>query len=135
MELVEEQHLPQALQLAGRIITAGSHRPHLSLTKCLLGEAIQSLRPRLRRVGATVQLEIQLAGNRGQAGRLSRGRLEEIACAADLNTQPVRRLDHLRLRAAASVTPAKQVERPARAVSVLEVVDAEFDVFGLKMPL
>ncbi len=108
---------------------AGRYRPHLSLTKCLLGESIQPLGPRLRRIGAPVQLEVKLTGHRGQACRLGRGCLEEIAGPPDVYPKPMRRLDHLRLGAAASITPTEQIERPARAVPVLEVVDAALDVF------
>src|SRR5229473_2567008 len=53
-------------------------------------------------------------------------------CASRFNrfAQPVGRIDHLRLGAAASVTPAEQVQRPERAVAVLEVADALFNFLG-----
>src|SRR5258707_2821428 len=42
----------------------------------------------------------------------------------------MRRLDHLRLGAAATIAPTEQIERPARAAAILEVADAALDVFS-----
>ena len=56
--------------------------------------------------------------------------LEKVGGATQLDAKSVRRLDHLRLRAAPSVTPPEQVQGAIRAGRVLEVTDAPLDLFG-----
>src|SRR6266852_1749218 len=73
-----------------------------------------------------------LAGPGDSAACFGRSRLKEVAGATQLHAQPVRRLDHLRLWTAASVTPTEQVERPARAAAVFEVADALGHFLGLE---
>src|SRR2546430_15601367 len=95
---------------------------------------VQPLRSRLARVGAAMQLEVQLAARRRQAAGLRTRRLEEVGRPSKLHTEAVRGIDHLRLRPAPAVAPTKQVEGPVGVGRILEASNAALDLLLLEAP-
>src|SRR5581483_647321 len=75
VELLEQQQLPQPLELCARILAAARDREHLGVVEALLRAAVAPLDERLRRVRAAVVLEIELAHHDRPLSRL---RLEEV---------------------------------------------------------
>ena len=134
MELIEEQGLPQRVELAQRIF-ARRDRPHLRLFQRPLRLPVQPLRSRLARVGAAMQLEVKLAARRRQSAGLRTRRLEEVGRPSQLHTEAVRGIDHLRLRPAPAVAPTKQVEGPVGVGPILEASNAALDLLLLEAPV
>ena len=106
---------------------ARDRREQLGVVQRALGAAARALRARLRRVGAAVVLEVELADHLGPLGLL-RERAEERLRLADRRARDVlqildagERLEHLGGRAAAAVAPAEHQQAVRRALVVLEV--------------
>ena len=140
VELVDEEALPGRLQDPGRVISTHRHRPYLRLAQRLLGAAVQLLGARLRCVGAAVQLEVQLSDPCRQVASFSLRAGEEFRRAAEHDARraldaakAMRRLDHVRLRSAAPIAPAVEVQGMGRAVLVLVVGRTLHDLSGAEI--
>src|SRR5207302_10463982 len=109
---------------------ATSARRELGFLQGVRRLPVRACGARLAGVRETVQLEVGRAGRGREVVRFGGSLLETVGRATQLDAKAVRRLDHLRLRAAPSVTPPEQVQGAIRAGRVLEVTDAPLDLFG-----
>ena len=128
MELVEQQRLPQPRRAPSRgYAVAGERGQQLGVVQRALGAAVAALDRRLRRVGAAVQLEVELADDRPQvARRRPRGRRRTRPasgpwCAAGRGCRAARasRSSMSARRPAAAVAVAEDQQRVVRAAVVL----------------
>src|SRR5205085_4266467 len=83
VELLEEQQLPEPLELGTRIFAAAGDREQLGVVQPLFGPAVAALDEGLRRIGAAVVLEIELADDDGSRAGLGLERLEELPRRGD----------------------------------------------------
>ena len=67
VELLQEQQLPEPVELGARIVAARGGGEELRVVKRDLRAPVAALRPRLRRVGAAVVLEVELAEDDGRS--------------------------------------------------------------------
>src|SRR5207249_3524357 len=135
VELVDQQALPCRVEQLPGVSASGRDGPELGLAKRLLRSPVESFRPRLRGVGAAVELEVKLADPGHQATRLPLGAAEEFGRATELDggrtldaAQAVSGLEHVRFRTAAAVAPAIEVEGVGGPIGILEVGRALHDL-------
>src|SRR5205823_7989513 len=114
VELLQEQELPQAVELGPGIRAAAREREELRVVQALLGPAISALHACLRRVRAPVELEVQLADDDRSRGGLRFERLEELG-----RRRRPRSREPLEIPRAAKVLQ-HLARRPAAPVAVAE---------------
>ena len=145
MELVEQQRLPQARERLARIGLARERGEQLRVVQRALAAAVAALDLRLRRVGAAVQLEVELADDRAQVGRVGFEVVEELDGRAQRRArQPVdvarpgEPLEHPGRRPAAAVAVPEHHQRVVRAAVVLvdgalavQLLDGRLGVVGV----
>ena len=82
MELLQQQQLPEPLELRAGILAAPCDREELRVVQPLLAAPVAALDERLRRVVAAVVLEVQLADDDGPSTGLRLERDEELVGVA-----------------------------------------------------
>ena len=126
VELLQEEELPQAVELLARVVAARDGREELGVVQRDLGAPVAALRARLGRVRAAVVLEVELAEDRRALARLRLERLEELRRRGHPRPRQAlqiaraeHRLDHRARRPAAPVAVAVDEHRGPRVLVIL----------------
>ena len=70
VELLQEQQLPEPVELLARVRASARDREKLGVVQCLLAAPVAAFHRGLRRVHAAVVLEVELADHDRPLGRL-----------------------------------------------------------------
>src|SRR4051794_17006782 len=126
VELLQEQQLPQAVELGVRILASTHRGKKLGVAQADLALAVAPLDEGLRRVDAAVVLEVELADDDGPLAGLGLERVEELAGRCDprprqsLQVARARQaLEHFARRPASAITVAEDEQARVRMVEVL----------------
>ena len=124
VELLQQQQLPEALELLAGMVAAQAGE-ELGVVQCPLSAPVAALRARLRGVDAAVVLEVQLTDDDGTVGALGLERSEELLARARRGAREAlevgrapERLEHRPRRTPSPVAVAVDQQARARVVMV-----------------
>src|SRR5581483_9616193 len=125
VELLEEEQLPEPIELGARVRAAARDREELGVVQPELRAAVALLHERLRRVGPAVVLEVQLADDDRALDVLRLERVEELVGARRAHARQALQvaratdaLEHVARRSAAAVAVTEDEEADIRLLGV-----------------